>query len=275
VSLRVDRRESQGPEQLHYDIQGTGPHVVMLHPVGLDLTCFDQLAAMLSKRFTVLRVDLRGHGRSTSTHPAHSLEEYAEDVHALLGSLNFAPAGIVGFSFGGMVAQVLALTYPEDAAALVIAACASTLSDEARRVLAERGTQAQREGMSAVLETTLQRWFSIASQERDGVRQVRECLLAADVDAWAQAWRAMAAVDTLPKLSAIRVPTLCLAGEHDVSAPPHTLEVIAQNINGARVEVVPGAPHMCFIEQPEPVGRILTDFLGNALGSRTRSGGSE
>lgn len=268
--------ESRGSKPLlHYDIQGSGPHVVLLHPVGLDLTCFDPLAAMLSKRFTVLRVDLRGHGRSTLTYPAQSLEEYAEDVHALLGSLDFAPAAIVGFSFGGMVAQVLALSYPEDAAALVIAACASTLSDEVRRVLAERGTQAQREGMSSVLETTLQRWFSTAFQERDGVRHVRECLLAADVDAWAQAWRAMSAVNTLPRLSAIRVPTLCLAGEHDVSAPPHTLEVIAQNINGARFEVVPGAPHMLFIQQPEMVSRILVEFLSTALDGAGRSGASE
>jgi 3-oxoadipate enol-lactonase len=270
-----DRTESPGRDGLlHYDIQGTGPHVVLLHPVGLDLTCFDTLAATLSARFTVLRVDLRGHGRSASTHPAQRLEDYADDVHVLLGRLDCAPAGIVGFSFGGMVAQVLALTHPEDAAALVIAACASTLSDEARRVLSERGTQARRGGMSSVLEPTLQRWFSAAFREHEGIRNVQESLLAADVDAWGEAWRAMSAVDTLPQLSAIRVPTLCLAGEHDISAPAHTLEAIAQNINGARFEVVPGAPHMLFIEQPEAVGRILNDFLWSALGARPPGDGS-
>ena len=99
---------------LYHKIAGSGPHVVLLHPVGLDLTFLEPVAAELCRNFTVLSVDLRGHGHSPASPPARSLDDYADDVHVLLGARGFAPAAVAGFSFGGMVAQHLALKYPKD-----------------------------------------------------------------------------------------------------------------------------------------------------------------
>jgi 3-oxoadipate enol-lactonase len=246
---------------LHYRLDGAGPAVVMLHPVGLDLTVFDALAFELARNFTVLRVDLRGHGRSPWQSPGPSLETYADDVHAVLVRLDFTPAAIVGFSFGGMVAQVLALTHPGDVSALVISACASTLSDEGRRVLASRGAAAEQDGMQAVVDVTLKRWFSDAFRARGGDQWVRDRLLTIDPRSWADAWRAMSAIHTAPRLTEITVPTLCLAGEADVSAPPNTVRAIASGISRATFNIIPAAPHMLFIEQDQAVAAVLTAFL--------------
>jgi 3-oxoadipate enol-lactonase len=250
-----------GPPLLHHRIDGRGAHVVLLHPVGLDLTCYEPLAAELARDFTVLRVDLRGHGGTPFVEPAESLETYAADVHRLLCRLSFGPAAVIGFSFGGMLAQVLALSHPADLSALVIAACASTLTDEGRRLLVERGSAAERLGMAAVVDATMRRWFSQAFRDRGGDGHVRARLMAMDPRSWAAAWRAMSAVDTLSRLHAIAVPTLCLAGGADVSAPPDTIRDIADNIDGARFEVVPEAAHMLFIEHHQEVAAILKDFL--------------
>jgi Predicted hydrolases or acyltransferases (alpha/beta hydrolase superfamily) len=84
---------------LHHKIDGSGAHVVLLHPVGLDLTFLEPVAAELRRNFTVLSVDLRGHGQSPAVSPAQSLDDYADDVHALLHKRGFAPAAMVGFSF--------------------------------------------------------------------------------------------------------------------------------------------------------------------------------
>ena len=246
---------------LHHRIDGSGARVVLLHPVGLDLTCFDLLAEILARHFAVLRLDLRGHGGSPFVEPVESLETYADDVHRLLCHLSFGPAAVIGFSFGGMLAQALALSYPADVSALVISACASTLADEGRRILAERGAAAERLGMVAVLDATMQRWFSQPFRDSGRDRPVRDRLTAMDPRSWAAAWRAMSAVETLPNLPAIGVPTLCLAGGVDVSAPPDTVRVIAKSINGARFEVVPDAPHMLFIEHHQAVATIVKDFL--------------
>ena len=71
----------------------------------------------------------------------------------------------------------------------------------------------------------------------------------------------MAAIDTSARLGAIRVPTLCVAGELDKSSPPDIVATIAERIAGARFVVIPGAPHMLFIEQPRAVARVIGDFL--------------
>ena len=99
--------------ELNHRVDGSGPRVLLLHAVGMDLTLLDALAAILAKQFTVLRADLRGHGRSPYA-PAASLEDYADDVHALLTKLSFGPCAVAGFAMGGMVTQALAVKYPQD-----------------------------------------------------------------------------------------------------------------------------------------------------------------
>ena len=84
----------------------------------------------------------------------------------------------------------------------------------------------------------------------------RERLLSTDVRGWADAWTAIAAIDTAPRLKDIRVPTLCLVGELDKSTPPPVVQKIADAIPGARFVVMPGGPHMLFIEQPEETARV-------------------
>jgi pimeloyl-ACP methyl ester carboxylesterase len=69
---------------LNHVVEGAGRHVLLLHPVGLDLTFFEPLVTLLSPCYRVLRMDLRGHGRSPVTPLAQGFDEFAEDVHETL-----------------------------------------------------------------------------------------------------------------------------------------------------------------------------------------------
>lgn len=247
--------------KLNYEIGGSGPRVVFLHPVGLDLTFLEPVAAGLRNEFAVLSVDHRGHGKSASKTVAGSLEDYADDLHALLVELEFAPAAIVGFSFGGMVAQVFALKYPKALRALVVCACTSTQSPQSRATARARGDDARRNGMSDVLEATLDRWFTPQFRSAGKDQASRTRLLTDDVEGWAQAWYAMGDIDTLRCLPSIQVPTLCIAGEVDKSSPPPIVQAIADAIPGARYAVIAAAPHMLFIERPEETTRLVREFL--------------
>jgi pimeloyl-ACP methyl ester carboxylesterase len=166
-----------------------------------------------------------------------------------------------------MVAQTLALRHPQDVAVLVPCACPSTIAEPSRAVYAERAATAERDGMAAVLEATLARWFTDAFRARGGDGPARERLLTDDVRGWAQAWRAMSRIDTAPHLHAIGVPTLCIAGEVDKSSPPEIVAAIARAIPGARFTTLPGAPHMLFIEQPEAVAGEILAFLDEVHGA--------
>jgi 3-oxoadipate enol-lactonase len=246
---------------LHHEISGSGPRVVLLHPVGLDLTFVAPVAEILRKDFTVLSVDQRGHGDSAAAVPAGSLEDYADNLYDLFAEIGFAPASILGFSFGGMVAQAFALKHPNAVRALVICACTSTQTPQSREIARARGDDARRDGMAVVLEATLDRWFTSAFRAAGKDQPARRRLLTDDVEGWAQAWYAMGDIHTLPRLPSIRCPTLCIADEVDKSSPPSIVEEIANAIPGARFAIMRAAPHMLFIEQPEQTARLVCDFL--------------
>lgn len=250
--------------KLHHRIDGSGPRVLLLHAVGIDLTFLDAVASQLAKDFTVLRTDLRGHGKSPYA-PVTSLTNYADDVHALLTELDFAPCAVAGFAFGGIVTQALAVRYPQDIRALVIASCPFAHTDESAQNVKQRGSDALRDGIGSILDVTMRRWFNDDFVDRGGDKAVRERLLTTDVRGWADAWNAMGSIDTAPRLKEIKVPTLCLVGEKDKSSPPPVLEGMAALIPGARFHVIAGAPHMPFIEQPEETAKVVGEFFRDAL----------
>jgi 3-oxoadipate enol-lactonase len=175
--------------------------------------------------------------------------------------LRYIPAAVIGFSLGGMVAQTLALDHPNDVNALVSAACGSTFSEEVRRALRERGDYAMRHGMASILESTAERWFSAPFREHGGDAAALRRLLANDTQSWRQAWYAIAELNTAPRLHEIAVPTLCMAGEEDVSTPPKMVQDVAKAISGASFAVIPKMPHMLFIEDPQAVAKVITKFL--------------
>jgi 3-oxoadipate enol-lactonase len=189
------------------------------------------------------------------------LADYVDDIHDVIVQAAYVPTSVVGFSFGGMLAQVLAIAYPSDVTSLVVGACPSTLADLARTIMRERATAAEREGMAAVVSETLRRWFTDEFIERGGAEDVRQRLLRDAVEGWAVAWRAIACLDTQARLRDVHVPTLCVAGERDASAPPEVVKAVADAVPGGQFVVVAGAPHMLFIEQPRTTGRIITAFL--------------
>ena len=249
---------------LNHRIDGSGPRVLLLHAVGMDLTLLDALTAILAQDFTILRADLRGHGKSPYA-PAASLEDYADDVHALLTRLKFAPCGVVGFAMGGMVAQALAVKYPRDVQAAVFANINHQQTKESFAALMGRAEGARRGGMAPMLDATMERWFNEPFRREGGDAAVRARLLANDIRGWCDAFTAMANVDTAPKLKSLQMPVLCLAGEADKSTPPPVVKAMADSIPGACYAVLPGGPHMMFFEMPDDTAKIIGPFLRETL----------
>jgi 3-oxoadipate enol-lactonase len=247
--------------RLNHRIDGEGPPLVLLHPIGLDLTCWEPMMESLGTARTIIRIDHRGHGLSAPTDPDPTLRDYAQDVHNLLSGLGIAHAAVAGLSFGGMVAQTLALDFPEDVSSLVVAGCPTTFPDEnVRALVRQRGSDAL-DGMEAVIPATLERWFTADFIEAGKAEPTRERLRKDDPKEWAAAWTAISQIDTLPRLHEISVPTLCVAGEADKAAPPAVLKSIADAISGAQLAVLPGVPHMMQIEKAELFGEATRSFL--------------
>lgn len=250
--------------ELNYRIDGKGPHVLLLHAVGMDLTLLDALAAIMAKDFTVLRADARGHGKSPYA-PSTGMTDYADDVHALLTKLSFAPCAVAGFAMGGLIAQALVVKYPQDVSALALANINHRQTEQSFAALMSRAADAQRDGMAPILDVTMQRWFNAPFLAKGGDAAVRARLLSNDVRGWCDAFVAMANIDTAPKIGSIKVPTLCLAGEVDKSTPPAVVKEMADAIPGARYAVLPNGPHMPFVEMPQDVATFVGGFFKEVL----------
>ena len=247
--------------RLNYEFDGQGPLVLLLHPVGLDLTWWEPQVEALRPEFQVLRMDFRGHGKSAIAPPPYTLAEFAADAHALLATLRIGSAHIIGLSLGGMVAQVLALEYPTEVRSLILSNTLCTLPAQARQAMRARGEVAEQGGMAAVLEPTLERWFTRGFLDSSLTARCRHRLLAQDVGALASTWRAIADLDTLPRLGEVHVPTLVTTGDADVSTPVAAAQLIADSIPGAILKVIPRAPHMAPYERPELFNPLILQFL--------------
>lgn len=173
---------------LHHVIEGAGAPVVLLHPVGVDLSFLAPLATLLANRHWVISMDLRGHGRSPLMPLAENLDDFSGDVHDTIAHAGGGPCAVIGFSCGGMVAQTLALRHAADVSALIHCAGPCTQTAEGRIVAAARGTDALQRGMGAVLEAAMDRWFTPAFRASGGADAARQYLRNRDPRGWAQGW---------------------------------------------------------------------------------------
>lgn len=247
---------------LHGSVTGNGPLVVLLHPVGLDGSFWGGLPAALATGRRVLSLDLAGHGASPAVTRPRPIEDYADDVAAAIVEAGGGPAAVVGLSFGSMIAQMVAIRHPALVSALVPCGSGGTFAEEVRPVLRERGLMAERDGMAAVVDATIERWFTAEFRADPAVERVRRRLLSDDVAGWSAGWHAIAGLDATPHLGRVSVPTLVIAGEKDAATAPAVTEAtIARIVPGARFVVLPGAPHMMQIECEGAYTQAVADFV--------------
>jgi 3-oxoadipate enol-lactonase len=249
---------------LHCDVTGAGRDLVLLHPVGLDHTFWHSLATAASRTHRVVAIDLRGHGRSPPAARGTSLDDYADDVHAVIARHCRGAPSVLGLSFGGMLAQMLALRHPASLSALALCGCTGGFADDVRPVLRERGLAAERGGMQAIVEPTIERWFTPGFRGASEADRVRDRLRTDDAGSWSAAWHAISTFNALPRLGEIAVPTVVIAGELDAATPLAAATKLAQSIRGARLRVLPAAPHMMHIECRDAYNAAVMEFLGGA-----------
>jgi len=248
---------------IRYEVSGSGPCVTLAHSLATDLSLWDELAAQLATRHTVLRYDARGHGGSDAPEGPYSFDQLVADLVGLLDALKIERTHFVGLSMGGMLGQHFALAAPARLDRLTLVSSACRVPPEAGALWDERIATARARGMAAHVESTLARWFT--APYRDAHPQVMQrigALIAATPVAGFAGWgAAISGLDVCGRLGAVRAPTLVAVGAEDPGTPPAASAAIAAGIPGARLEVIPAASHQLVIEQVEAFERLLTEFL--------------
>ncbi len=245
----------------------TGPRggspVVLIHPVGLELSYWGGQIEALCDAWDVVAFDLPGHGRTPGSAEDWTLDRAARCLAHVISTTGAGPAHLVGLSVGGMIAQALTLARPDLVRSLTLIDTAAAFADEARNAMRTRAAMAREGGMQAVLRTTIERWFTPDTQARrpDLVDRVSKTLLANDPLVHAAMWDMIAALDLVGHLQRISCPTLVLVGEFDPSSPPAAARVLRDRIDGAQMHVIEQASHMAPLEKPDVINAHLGRFL--------------
>jgi 3-oxoadipate enol-lactonase len=257
--------------ELCYAIEGTGPRVLFISGTGSDLrnrpNVFD---SPLAGAFQILAYDQRGLGRSAVPAGPYSMADYGDDAAALLDALGWGPVPVVGVSFGGMVAQELALRHPDRVSALVLCCTSAGGAGGASYPLHELTSLPEEQRIVRQLEISdLRRDADWRRQHPDQFQRLQALTRAsvrADRNETGAALQlgARAGHDTWARLPEIAVPVLVAGGRYDGIAPVANQEALAARIPGAELQLFEGG-HLFMIQDRNAYPAIV-DWLGQHLG---------
>jgi 3-oxoadipate enol-lactonase len=249
--------------RLHHQFEGSedAPVLVMANSLGTTLRMWDDQAPALRERFRLLRYDHRGHGGSPVPPGPYRIEDLGRDALALLDGLGIEHFSFCGLSIGGMVGMWLASEAPERVEHLVLC-CTSALLGP-RELWDERIRVAREEGMDALVDSVVPRWFTpeFFSSDPETVEKAAGMLRETDPGGYAGCCAAIRDMDLRSRLGGIRAPTLVISASDDPATPPEHGELIRDSILGAGFEVVPNASHLANMQRPEAVTREILDHL--------------
>jgi len=254
-----------GDLDIYYELAGDGPPLLALPGSGADLRNAN-IGRRLEDRFTVLTLDQRGLGRTGIPPGPYSMADYAEDALRLMDHVGWERAHVLGISFGGMVAQEIAIRAPERVDRLVLACSSSGGAGGASAPLHEYADLPLDEQTAVRVEVLDRRhdaaWRAAHPDEVAAFRTRLEGAAERDEEARRGArlqLLARAGHDTYDRLPQIIAPTLVAGGRYDGQAPPDNQEAIHARIPGSRLEFFDGG-HGFTREDPRAY-EVLAAFL--------------
>ena len=253
---------------LYFEQQGRGPRLLFINGSGTTLAGTGILLAPFIDAFDVVAYDARGLGRSAPSPGPYTMADSAADAAGLLDHVGWASCRVVGVSFGGMVAQELAVTYPQRVERLALL-CTSPGgpggSSYPLHQLADLDPAARAARMVELVDTRFTpAWLADHPRDQALVDFMATRLStpksADDLTGEAAQLEARSHHDVADRLDAITCPTLVASGRYDGIAPPANGQAIAEGVAGAQLRLYEGG-HAFFVQDRAALPEI-TAFLG-------------
>ena len=219
----------------HYIEKGKGFPLILLHGNGEDTTYFEHQIEPFAQHFRVIAIDTRGHGKTPRGDAPFTIRQFAEDLLAFMNKNSIAKAHILGFSDGGNIAMVFALTHPERVEKLIL-----------------NGANLDASGVKRSVQIPIEIGYRIArlfAKKSPKARLNAEMLglMVNDPNV------------TSEELTRIQSPTLVIAGNNDMIKDSHT-RLIARSIPNSELAILPGN-HFIANKNPEVFNETVLRFL--------------
>ncbi|MGQ7793492.1 3-oxoadipate enol-lactonase [Faunimonas sp. B44] len=247
---------------IHYQVEGDAdaPPLVFSNSLGTNLHMWDGQMAEAAARFRVIRYDQRGHGRSEAPQGPYTMDRLGRDVIELLDALQIEKTAFCGLSMGGMTGLWLTANHPRRFSHAALCNTAAHLPP--RDLWDGRIRTVERNGMAAIQEAVVERWFTPAFREENPgeVDRIRAMIAATDPTGYAGCCAAIRDMDLRDVLGLIETPVMIVVGEHDPATTPEQGMAIAARVLGARSERIPAA-HLSNVEQPARFNAVVLPYL--------------
>jgi 3-oxoadipate enol-lactonase len=258
-------------ERLAATLEGPdgAPVVALGTSIGTHQGLWDPQAAVLGRRFRLLRFEFRGHGPAGAQSPAppgpYTIAELGTDVLDVLNRHDLEQVAYCGVSLGGMVGMWLAANAPERVTRLGL--CCTSAYMPPASMWQQRAATARSEGLAALVGPTTGRWFTaaFARAHPEAVAPVAAMFTGTNPEGYAGCAEAIAAMDQRRSIEAITAPTLVISGAEDPSTPPWHGAQLARAIPGAAFTVIRGPAHLASYQTPGAVTAALAAHLAPLL----------
>ena len=252
---------------IEYKVEGQGEPLVMIMGLGGGRGSWRYQTGFFKKYFRTVTFDNRGVGKSDKPAGPYSIKMMADDTIGLTDYLGIEKAHVLGVSMGGMIAQELAINYPERVDKLVLGCTFAKSAPSTRSLEMKKATEAdgkasqnkasQRKVISAMLGLSFNSRFNrifVLPFAKIAIRFYSPAGIAEQM-------KAVSTHETVDRLRMITAPTLVITGTEDRLGNPVSSETIARLVPNPKLVRVSGGGHTFFMEMHNDFNREDLRFL--------------
>jgi 3-oxoadipate enol-lactonase len=236
--------------------------LVFSNSLATNLAVWDDQARALSPAFRILRYDQRGHGATEAPAGRYTFELLMADAIALMDALGIKKAHFAGLSMGGATALGLAETRPDRLDRVIVCDSPCQSTPASAQQWEERIAIAEKQGMDALVEPTVGRWFppEVMDANPPHIDRVRRMIRTTAVNGFIGCAAALANHNYAAGVATVTRPVLFMAGEKDGVTPP-AMRKLSAALPGSRYVELPGAGHISNLDRPDAFNWAVADFL--------------
>lgn len=263
TSQKIQLPGAAGELAIYVQGDAAAPVVFMTHSILSASMMWEAQAELLAASgWRVIRADTRGHGASHASAAPYAMNDLVADTVAVLDALQIERVHYLGLSLGGMSGFGLGIHHADRLLSLCLCDTRADAPPAFAAPWDDRIAIAQKDGCSALAESTTERWFGQPFLQAHPAlaRQFRETAAATSVEGFTGCARAIQKLDYLADLGRIATPTTLIVGAND-GPLPQAMRDIQATIPGAVLEVIPGAGHLPNIDQPDAFNAALLRHL--------------
>jgi len=248
---------------INYQIDGSdsAPCLVFSNSLATSLAMWDEQAVALKDSYRVLRYDQRGHGATDVPAGRYTYDTLLADALGLLDALAIRKAHFAGLSMGGATALGLAEKHPDRFDRIIVCDSPCQSTPQSSQQWEERIAVAQKDGIEALVEPTIARWFppETVAKNPPHLAKVRAMIRATPVNGFIGCAAALADHDYASAAGTVKHKVLFLTGDRDAAAAP--MRKLNEKLPGSKFVALEGAGHISNMDRPAEFTKAIRDFL--------------